>query len=224
MASIASRAGSKTATASGTARSARAFKAARRPALSGAASPAGDRRHGVRAAPADHLGDALAQAAELERVARDLGKGAQQGDDVALRRVRVDAEEQVRRGEREEVDGVRVDDRGAVERLAQQVRRRGRGDAEDLVDCPRRGQMVGLRSSAADARRHRRHHLDLHAGQEGLEAAEVHHLEARRRRRGRRRRCSTSTRAWPSMRVTGSMVRVRVILEPLSRLAAESTS
>ena len=61
------------------------------------------------------------------------------------------------------------------------VRRRTGGPrrdgAEDLVDGPRRGEVVGLGARAADPREDRRHHLDLHAAQERLEPAEVHHLE-----------------------------------------------
>ena len=65
-------------------------------------------------------------------------------------------------------------------------------------------------SRAADARGHRRHHLDLHAAEEALEPAEVEHVEGRPADRPESS-MSTSTLAWPSMRVTGSMVMVRLI-------------
>jgi hypothetical protein len=88
----------------------------------------------VGAAAADHLGDTLAEAAQPERVAGDLGGGPEQADDVALGGVGTLREEDVRGGEREEVDAVGVQDRAEVERLAQQRGRARRGDREDLID------------------------------------------------------------------------------------------
>jgi hypothetical protein len=86
------------------------------------------------AAAADDLGDLLADGPQAQGVLRHLGCRPQQPEDVALGRVGFDAEEEVRAGQGEEVDPVRVEDGAEVEGLPEQGGCPGRWSLEDLVD------------------------------------------------------------------------------------------
>ena len=86
------------------------------------------------AAPADDLGDLLADAAQAQGVTGHLGRMVQQAHDGALRRIGIHPEQQVRAGQGEEVDAVRVQDGAEVQRLAEQGGGARRRDPEDLVD------------------------------------------------------------------------------------------
>ena len=66
--------------------------------------------------PLDHL---LAELAQRDAVARQLGMLLDQPSDVAAGRVGVHAQQQVRRGEMEEAERVRLHDLRAVQQLAQ---------------------------------------------------------------------------------------------------------
>jgi hypothetical protein len=100
-------------------------------------------------------------------------------DDVADRRVGVEAEQQVRRREMEERQRVALDDLPEVDDPAQVGAGRRRLDGHDVVDRLRRGDQVAHRADPADAGHEGRHLVDGTALGDPLEAPELGHVEVR---------------------------------------------
>ena len=129
---------------------------------------------------ADQLDHAVAAAARLDHLAADLEAHlADHAEQVALGDRRVRAEDDVRPAEHVEVRGVVGHVEGAEHELAQQACRPRRLDAVDRVGGLGRGQVVCLGAHAADAIGQDGHLLDRPADAEGLEAAQLGHLEVR---------------------------------------------
>lgn len=74
-----------------------------------------------------------------------------EADEVAPGDVGVEPEEQVRRGERKEVQRVRLEHLPRVHQSPQLQRRRRRNTPDDLVERLRRAQVVRHRTDAAEA-------------------------------------------------------------------------
>ena len=82
---------------------------------------------------AEPLDDLLSEAADPDSVAGQAGIRLGDADDVALRGIGVEAEQEVGRGEVEEAERVGLDDLGQVHQPAQVGPGRRRLDREDLV-------------------------------------------------------------------------------------------
>ena len=143
-------------------------------ARDGAVHAAGHRAravHPLAGRDADHL---LAELAQHHALARGLGVGHRDADDVALRDVGVEAEQQVGRGQVEEVQRVALHDLAVVHQAADAVGRLGHRPAADhAVQRLGRGQVVRDRADAAQALHHHRHLPVGPADDELLEAAEL---------------------------------------------------
>ena len=123
---------------------------------------------------ADELDHAVAAAARFDHLAAELEADlADDAEDVALGDRRIGAEDDVRAAQGVEVRRVVGHEEGAVEQLAQQLRRPRRIDAVHRVGRLGRRQVVGLRADAADAVGEGRHLLDRTAHAERLEAAQL---------------------------------------------------
>src|SRR5208283_4073330 len=141
------------------------------------AHAAGGGPGGVDLLAAERLDYLLAELAQPDRGPGQRRVGADQAEDVALRRRGVPAEDEVGRGEVEEAQGVALDDLAQVHQAAQLVGRGRDRDRHDRVPRLRRRQHVADRADAADARGYPRHLAVGPALAEPLEAAELHDVE-----------------------------------------------
>lgn len=121
--------------------------------------------------------DLLAELADPYPVAGKLGVCPGKADDIAVRRVRLGAEQEIRGGEVEEAEGVRLDDLRQVEHLAQVDPGGWRHDGEDLVACLRRCDQVADRADSVDARHDGGHLVDRAALDDAFEAPELRDME-----------------------------------------------
>jgi hypothetical protein len=127
--------------------------------------------HPLARGDADHL---LAELAQHHALARGLGVGHGHTHDVALRDVGTEAEQQVGRGQVEEVQRVALHDLAVMHQAADAVGRFGHRPAADhAVQRFGRGQVVRDRADAAQALHHHRHFPVGPADDELLEAAEL---------------------------------------------------
>ena len=146
---------------------------------SAALTPPGTAKLGCTRRPPSAGDDVLPVLAQPDRLDGQLGVRAVQPDHVAHRRVAVEAQQQVRPGQLEDVHRVRLDDLPHVHQLAQQAGRPRQLGADDLVARLGRGQVMADRADAADALGDQRH-LEEHAAfAELLEAAELVDVEDR---------------------------------------------
>ena len=157
----------------------------------------------------DHL---LAEPAQRDAVPGELRMILDHADQVAPRRIGVEAEQQVGRRQMEEAQRVGLDDLPAMHDFAQLRRRWRDAHAHDGFARLGRGEQMADRADAADARGDRRHLIERPSLAELFEPAKLGDVE---------RRCPvtwpSSSRwmvifAWPSMRVTGSMTMVFMML------------
>src|ERR1017187_2462632 len=100
-------------------------------------------------------------------------------DNVALRGVAVPTEQQVRRAEVEETQGVRLRDLAHVQQLAQQFRRTGNFHAQDRVAGFRTRQQMAYGTDTADARGNLRHLGEAAPFAEFFEPAKLDHGKSR---------------------------------------------
>ena len=132
--------------------------------------------HPLARGDADHL---LAELAQHHALARGLGVGQGHADDVALRDVGTEAEQQVGRGQVEEVQRVALNDLAVMHQPADAVGSLGHRPAADhAVQRLGRGQVVRDRADAAQALHHHRHLPVGPADDELLEAAELDDVQA----------------------------------------------
>ena len=131
----------------------------------------------VHPAGAEAGNDGLAELAQLDRLDGQLRVSGVNADHVADRRIGVEAEQQIRSGQLEDMHGVRLDDLPHVHELAQQLRRPRELGSDDLIAGLSRCQVMADRANAADALGDQRH-LEEHAPfAELLEAAEFVDVE-----------------------------------------------
>jgi hypothetical protein len=100
-------------------------------------------------------------------------------DDVAPRRIGVEAEQHVGRGEMKEAQRMRLRDLAAMQQLPQLRRGRRNANAHDGVAGLDRGEQMADRANAADARGDRRHLVEGPPLGEFLEAANLRDVERR---------------------------------------------
>jgi len=123
--------------------------------------------------------DLLAVLAQQDALLRDLGIFLRHADDVAPADFGVETEQQVGRGQVEEVQRVRLQDLAVVHQAAHLVRGRGHlGSADDEVERLARGEVVRDRADAAQTLHHHRHFPVRPALDEALEAAELDDMQA----------------------------------------------
>ena len=125
----------------------------------------------------DRLDHLLAEAAQPDPVAGQLRVGPQHPEQVPAGRLGVEAEQQIRRGQVEEAEGVGLHDLGQVQDPAQVGPGRGRLGGQDLVAGLGRGDQVADRADAADAGHDRRQLVHRPALADALEAAELGDVE-----------------------------------------------
>src|ERR1035437_2997319 len=130
-------------------------------------------------APIRALYDLLTELAQRHSGARHVRILFDQTEDVAVRRVAVEAQQQVRRGEMEKAQRVALHELRAVDQLAQFYRRGRRGHGHDRVARFGRRQQMAHRADAADARRDRRHLVIGPAFGEFFETAHLGHMKVR---------------------------------------------
>lgn len=140
---------------------------------------ADDGRHRMHAPAADQFVQLLAQTAQPKGLLRHFGNRLHHAHDVAFRRVSIEPEDQVGTGQHEEVQRVRVDEVAHVEKLAHQLGRRRRVDAQGVLQRLHRRQVVRGRTDSADAGRDLGHLLGFHAHEYPFEAAKFVHDEIR---------------------------------------------
>ena len=131
--------------------------------------------HPLAGGVADHLLAVLPEQHAL--LGRDR-VGADHADDVALRHIRSETEQQVGRRQMEEVQGVGLQDLAIVHQAANLLGGRRQRDAEHHVQRLRRGQVVRYRADAAQALHHHRHFPVGTALDELLEAAELDDVQS----------------------------------------------
>ena len=131
------------------------------------------------ALPGQSLDHLLAELAQRDAVLGQLRMVLDDADDVAPRRIGIEAEQQVGRREMEEAQRMRLDDLAAMHDLAQLRRGRRNAHAHDRVAGLGRGEQVADRADAADARGDRRHLVERPALAELLEAAQLRDVERR---------------------------------------------
>jgi len=124
----------------------------------------------------DHL---LTKLAQRDAILSERRMILDHADDVAPRRIGVEAEQHVRRGEMEKAQRMRLGDLAAMQQFAQLRRGRRDAHAHDGVAGFDRGQEMADRANAADARRDRRHFVKGPALGEFLEAANLRDVERR---------------------------------------------
>src|ERR1035441_1451413 len=134
---------------------------------------------GVHAFLRQSLYDLLTELAQRHSGARHVRILFDQTEDVAVRRVAVEAQQQVRRGEMEKAQRVALHELRAVDQLAQFYRRGRRGHGHDRVARFGRRQQMAHRADAADARRDRRHFVIGPAFGEFFETAHLGHMKVR---------------------------------------------
>ena len=129
---------------------------------------------------AQDFDNALPELPQPDAAAREVRLHLQQAEDVALGRVRIEAQQQIGRGQMEEAQGMRLQDLPVVHQAAQQRRHRRDLDAEQGVAGLGARQHVAHGADAADARHQRRHLVERPAFADLLEAPKLHHVELRR--------------------------------------------
>ena len=130
-------------------------------------------------APAERGDDLLAELANEDRPLADFGEGFDHADDVALRDGRLEAQQQVGRGQVEEVKRVRLQHLAVVHQPPQLCGRDGHlVDAGDEVHRLGRAEVVADRTDAAEALHDDRDFPVHPALDEALEPAELDDVEA----------------------------------------------
>ncbi len=124
---------------------------------------------------ADHL---LAKAAQADAVAGNAGVALDQPDHVALGRIALHAQQQIRGAEVEEAEGVALHKLAPVHQLAQLGRGGRNADAQNGVPGLGRGHQMADRADAANAGGDAGHLPKAAAFAELLEAAELGDMEA----------------------------------------------
>ena len=142
------------------------------------ADAAGDDPRRMDALAAEPLDDALAELAQADAVAGELGVLLRNAEDVAGGRIGVHAEQQVGRREMEQAQSVRLDDLRQFENAAQLVGGRRNSYRQQRVAGLGGGDQVADRADAADARHQRRHLVKRAALAQLLEAAELGDVKA----------------------------------------------
>ena len=124
--------------------------------------------------------DLLPPFAQQDALARHLGVFLGNRNDVATADLGVEAEEQVRRAEHEEMQRVRLHDLPIMHEAAHLVRaRRRRGRADDMVERLGRGELVRDGADAAEALHHDRRLPIGPALHEFFEAAKFDDMQPR---------------------------------------------
>ena len=149
-----------------------------------AADAAGHGPGGMDFLAAEDLDDFLAELAEADAGAGEVGVGGDEAEDVALGRRGVPAEEEVRRAEVEEAQGMALDDLAEVHQPAQLVGGGRDVDGHDGVAGLGGGEQVADGADAADARGDAGH-FGVRAGLRRISRSRG----TRRRGTRRRRRC-----------------------------------
>ncbi len=122
----------------------------------------------------DVLDNLLPELAGHDTLLRKIGKRLRDADDVALSHLALEAEQEVGRGEMEEVQRVRLHDLPVVEQAAQLLGgRRERPIAGDEVHRLGGGELVAHRADAAEALPGDRHFPVRPSAHEDLEAAKL---------------------------------------------------
>ena len=137
------------------------------------------RARAVHALAGSQADDLLAVLAQQDAFLGDVGVFLRHADDVAPTDLGVEAEQQVGRGQVEEVQRVRLQDLAVVHQAAHLVGGRGDlGGADDEVERLARREVVRDRADAAQALHHHRHFPVRTALDEALEAAEFDDVQA----------------------------------------------
>ena len=126
---------------------------------------------------ADHF---LAVFAQQHALARHLGIGGGDANDIAFGHLGVETEQEIGRGQMEKMQRVRLQYLAVVHQPAQFLR--GGGElvrADDLIERLGRGKMVRYRADAAQPLHHHRHFPIRPALDELLETTEFHDVQAR---------------------------------------------
>ena len=132
----------------------------------------------VNALAGDMRDDLLPELARHHALHREIRKRRGDADDVALGDLALEAEQQVGRGEMEEMQRMRLHDLPVMEQTAQLLGRRGQGaEAGDEVHRLGRRQQVADRADAAQPLHGDRHLPVRPALDEDLEAAELDDME-----------------------------------------------
>ena len=127
---------------------------------------------------ADPVDDLLSDLAQTNALPDDLRPVPGQSDDVAFSRVGIQTEHDIRAGKMEEAEGMTEDQLGQREQAAQPAGGRWRFQSEDAVSGLGGSQGMTDRADAADAGGNGRHLPEGSADAEGLETAELLHLQA----------------------------------------------
>src|ERR1035438_4120281 len=127
---------------------------------------------------AETLDDLLAKLAQANAVAGNLGIFFGDAEDVVLDRIRVHAEDQIRRGQVEEAEGVRLQNLGESEDAAQFIGGGRNPNGEQLVASLGGGDEMADRTNAADPGHERWHLVKWAAFAELFEAAKLRDVEA----------------------------------------------
>jgi hypothetical protein len=106
---------------------------------------------------AEALDDLLSELAQLDAVASEFRVLFQDTEDVALGGIGVHAEQEVRRGQVEQTQSMRLDHLGKTEDAAQFVSRRRNLDRQELIASLGRGNQVADRANTTDACHQRWH-------------------------------------------------------------------
>ncbi len=140
---------------------------------------AGDYPPGMDALGAEQLDDVLAEAAQSDAGQAQVGPCGGDAEDVARRGVGLHAQQQIRRGEMEEAQGVRLDHLGHIQQAAQLRGGMRNADRHDGFAGLGGGQQVRDRADAADARREAGHLVKRAAFTELLKAAHLGDVKVR---------------------------------------------
>ena len=134
----------------------------------------GNRRHHVDRLAAEDLHDVVGCGPSLDHdLAGVDAEFVDHAEDVAFRRRRLGAHDEVGPSQDEEVREVIAGEERRVHQLAELPRSRGNLHVERVVARLGRGQVMGLAAHAADPRRDPRHLLDRASDAECLEAAQL---------------------------------------------------
>ena len=128
--------------------------------------------------PADVPDDFLAELAGQHALPGEIGKRRRHAEDVALADLALEAEQQIGRGEVEEMQRVRLNDLAVVQQATQLLGgRRERPVAGDQVHRLGRRKQVAHRADAAEPLHGDRHFPVRPAFDENLEAAKLDNVE-----------------------------------------------
>ena len=138
--------------------------------------PTGYGGHRVDTAPTDELHRSLADAADPQQGLGQLGVDGEQREHIPRLRGGIDPEDDVRPGEDEIRQGVRMKDVAGVEQIAKQLGIARGSHPHPLFDRGGGNQVVRRRADTAQTSGHLRHLEQFHPLEELLESTDLEHL------------------------------------------------